>query len=113
MNSIKTVGIAGTGLIGAGWAATFFYIVLPLVSRGILAGALLAFVDGVGEFVASVLLTNTDTATMSVVINDKLYRGNFGTGAALGVVQIVLVLAVVIAVRRIEDRESPPIPAAN
>jgi len=99
--------------LGAGWTATFLYIVLPLVSRGILAGALLAFVDGVGEFVASVLLTNTDTTTMSVVINDKLYRGNFGTGAALGVIQIILVFAVVIVVRRIEDRDSWSSPAAS
>jgi iron(III) transport system permease protein len=89
--------------LGSSWAYSFRRVVLPLLYPGIAAGALLAFVNGIGEFVATILLhVHPKYRPLSIAIFDEFYRGNFGTAAAWGVVQVVLVLLVVIATRRIQ-----------
>jgi iron(III) transport system permease protein len=89
--------------LGATWWTTFRLIVLPLLYRGIMAGALLAFVNGIGEFVATILLYTPQYRPLSIAINDELYYANYGTAAALGVIQVVLVLMTLIVMRHTED----------
>ena len=91
--------------LGATWWYAFWRVVLPLLYKGIAAGALLAFVDGVGEFVASVLLYTPQYRPLSIAINDELYYANYGTAASYGVIQVLLVLIVVVIMRRTEDHE--------
>ena len=71
-------------------------IVLPLILSGIIAGTLLALVQSIGEFVASILLYSTSTIPLSVAIFQKLYAFKFGTACAYGVLQIVLILVVLL-----------------
>src|SRR5262245_31523820 len=92
--------------LGASWLYAFRRVVLPLLYRGIAAGALLAFVDGVGEFVATVLLYTPQYRPLSIAINDELYYANYGTAASFGLIQVLLVLTVVILMRRTDDREA-------
>jgi iron(III) transport system permease protein len=93
--------------LGATWWGGFRRVVLPLVSSGIAGGVLLAFVAGVGEFVATIMLfPKLKYRPLSIAINDELNVGRWGTAACLGVVQVLLVLAVVILMRRVEDRSS-------
>jgi iron(III) transport system permease protein len=94
--------------LGASWWYTFRKVVLPLVSRGIMAGALLAFVDGVGEFVASVLIYTPRWIPLSIEINNQNYQGNIGTGAVYGMIQVALVLCVLIVTQRMESRSDIP-----
>jgi len=94
--------------LGATWWYTFRKVVLPLVSRGIMAGALLAFVDGVGEFVSSVLLYTPRWVPLSIEINNQNYQGNIGTGAVYGMIQVALVLCVLIVTQRMETRSDVP-----
>lgn len=91
--------------LGATWWTVFRLIVLPLLYRGIMAGAILAFVNGIGEFVATILLYTPQYRPLSIAINDELYYANYGTAAALGVIQVILVLAALIIMRRMEDRD--------
>jgi iron(III) transport system permease protein len=89
--------------LGSSWSYAFRRITLPLLYPGIAAGALLAFVNGIGEFVATILLhVHPRYRPLSIAIYDEFYRGNFGTAAAWGVVQVVLVLLVVIVTQRIQ-----------
>lgn len=92
--------------LGAGWWRTFFKIVLPLMKPGIMAGSLLAFVDGFGEFVASVLLYTPDWVPLSIAINNVNYQGNYGLGATYGMIQILLVLAVLAATQRSDRNQA-------
>jgi len=92
--------------LGASWWYAFRRVVLPLLYRGVAAGALLAFVDGVGEFVATILLYTPSYRPLSIAINDELYYANYGTAASFGVIQVLLVLIVVIVMRRVDDRET-------
>jgi iron(III) transport system permease protein len=96
---------AARGLGCGAWGA-FRRIALPIISRGIAAGALLAFVDGVGEFVATVLLYTPRFRPLSIAINDELYRADFGIAAAYGALQALLTAIVLVVARRLEDREA-------
>jgi len=91
--------------LGASWWYAFSRVVLPLLYRGVAAGALLVFVDGVGEFVATILLYTPQHRPLSIAINDELYFANYGTAASFGVIQVLLVLIVLIFMRRLDDRE--------
>lgn len=82
--------------LGASWWYMFKRIVLPLTLSGIIAGTLLALVQSIGEFVASILLYSTSTIPLSVAIFQKLYAFKFGTACAYGVLQIVLILVVLL-----------------
>ncbi|RKQ14687.1 iron ABC transporter permease [Lysinibacillus endophyticus] len=82
--------------LGATWWYTFRRVVLPLTFTGVLAGTLLAFVQSIGEFVASILIYSTSTIPLSVAIFQKLYAFDFGTACAYGVLQIVLILIVLV-----------------
>ncbi|MFC9897777.1 ABC transporter permease [Nocardia sp. NPDC127579] len=82
--------------LGAGPFTVLRTVTIPLISRGIIGGALLAFVDGVGEYVASVVIYPASYPPLSVEIYNRIYSSEFGTAAAYGSVQIVLILAVLI-----------------
>ena len=93
--------------LGASWWTSFWRVVLPLVRGGIAGGVLLAFVAGVGEFVATIMLfPKLKYRPLSIAINDELNVGRWGTAACLGAIQVLLVLAVVILMRRVEDRST-------
>jgi iron(III) transport system permease protein len=92
--------------LGATWWYAFRRVVLPLLYRGIAAGALLVFVNGVGEFVATVLIYTPQYRPLSIAINDELYFANYGTAAAFGVIQVALVLTVVILMRNLDERDT-------
>jgi iron(III) transport system permease protein len=80
--------------LGAGRWTTARRVVLPLVLPGLMAGALLAFVTALGEFVASVLLYTNRTRPISVEMLSQLRAFDFGGAAAYGVILIVLVALV-------------------
>lgn len=80
--------------LGAGWATTMRRVALPLVLPGLAAGALLAFVTALGEFVASILLYTHRTRPISMAILSELRAFDFGAAAAYGVLLIALMAIV-------------------
>lgn len=90
--------------LGANWWYSFRKIILPITMSGILAGTLLAFVQGLGEFVASILIYSVSTMPMSVAIFQKMYAFQFGTACAYGVLQIVLIIIVLAVSRKLEGK---------
>jgi iron(III) transport system permease protein len=77
--------------LGASRWTTARRVVLPRVLPGLAAGALLAFVTALGEFVASILLYTHRTRPISVEMLSQLRGFDFGGAAAYGVLLIVLV----------------------
>ncbi len=86
--------------LGASWLTTARRVVLPLVMPGLAAGALLAFVTALGEFVASILLYTHRTRPISIEILSQLRAFNFGAAAAYAVLLIVLMAIVFILGQR-------------
>lgn len=82
------------GSLGASWSYTLRRVTLPLVLPGLAAGAMLAFVTALGEFVASILLYTHRTRPISMAILSELRAFNFGGAAAYGVL-LILLMAIV------------------
>jgi iron(III) transport system permease protein len=80
--------------LGASRWTTARRVVLPIVLPGLAAGALLAFVTALGEFVSSILLYTHRTRPISVEMLSRLRGFDFGGAAAYGVILIVLVAVV-------------------
>jgi iron(III) transport system permease protein len=89
--------------LGAPWWRAFGTVTLRLMLPGVVAGALLAFVHGVGEFVASVLIYTSETSPISVEINNRMYSFEVGTAAAYGMLQVVLIFVVMVVSGRLES----------
>jgi iron(III) transport system permease protein len=82
--------------LGGSWWTTWRRVLIPLVLPGLAAGALLAFVTALGEFVASILLYTHRTRPISIEILAQLRGFNFGAASAYAVLLIAL-MAVVFA----------------
>lgn len=90
--------------LGASWGRTVWRVILPAARPGLVAGALLAAVTAVGEFVASVVLYTHGNRPISIEILAQLRAYAFGTAAAYSVLLIALVLAMTLAARAFERR---------
>jgi len=90
--------------LGASWWLTMRRVILPAARPGLIAGALLAAVTAVGEFVASVVLYTHSNRPISIEILAQLRALAFGTSAAYSVLLIVLVLILTLSARSIEER---------
>ncbi|MDE3054376.1 MAG: iron ABC transporter permease [Gemmatimonadota bacterium] len=98
-----TIEDAARGL-GASWMLAMRRVVLPAARPGLVAGAMLAAVAAVGEFVASIVLYSHSNRPISMEILSQLRGLSFGTAAAYSVLLIALVLAITTGARWAESR---------
>jgi iron(III) transport system permease protein len=102
--------------LGASWALTMRRVVLPAARPGLVAGATLAAITAVGEFVASVVLYTHRNRPISVEILAQLRGLAFGTAAAYSVLLIGLVLVITVVARLLDGRAAgadAPLPTAR
>jgi iron(III) transport system permease protein len=101
--------------LGASWPRIMWRIILPAVRPGLAAGALLAAVTAVGEFVASVVLYTNANRPISIEILAQIRALSMGTAAAYSVLLILLVLVITALARTLELRsaESGGVVAGN
>jgi iron(III) transport system permease protein len=90
--------------LGASWWMAVRRVVLPAARPGIVAGALLACVTAVGEFVASIVLYTHGNRPISIEILAQLRSYAFGTASAYSALLIGLVLIMALAARLAESR---------
>lgn len=85
--------------LGASNARVFFTVTLPLATRGIVAGTLLAFARALGEFGATVMVAGNipgRTATLSLAIYSLVQLGQDADAVRLLVVSVVLAFGAVL-----------------
>jgi iron(III) transport system permease protein len=87
--------------LGAGWWLTLRKVLLPAARPGLVAGATLAAITAVGDFVASVVLYTHANRPISIEILAQLRDFSFGTAAAYSVVLIGIVLVITVVTRLI------------
>ena len=92
--------------LGASWLLTMRRVVLPAARPGLVAGAMLAAITAVGEFVASIVLFTHANRPISIEILSQLRNFAFGTAAAYSVLLILVVLAITLVARWAEGRWS-------
>ncbi|HET7585568.1 MAG TPA: iron ABC transporter permease [Gemmatimonadaceae bacterium] len=90
--------------LGASWWLTMRRVILPAARPGLVAGAMLASVTAVGEFVASIVLYTHANRPISMEILAQLRNLAFGTAAAYSVLLIALVLVITLLARWSEGR---------
>lgn len=88
--------------LGAGRWRTLATVTVPLMYRGILAGALMALIQGFGEYVASAVIYPVRYVPLSVEIYNRIYSNEFGTAAAYGSIQMLLILVLLLVAQRLE-----------
>jgi len=76
--------------LGAGRGRTLRRITLPLLRPALAAGATLAFVTALGDFVVSIILYTYDTRPLSLEILSSLRQGDVGIASAYGVLLMAL-----------------------
>ena len=85
--------------LGGSWMTTMRRVILPAARPGLIAGAMLAAVTAVGEFVASIVLYTHANRPISMEILAQLRGFAFGTAAAYSVILILIVLAITLVGR--------------
>ncbi|TFG45578.1 MAG: iron ABC transporter permease [Gemmatimonadales bacterium] len=80
--------------LGAGRWRTLRRVVLPGLAPALAAGATLAFVTSLGDFVTSIMLYTYDTRPISLEILGSLRQGDMGVAAAYGVLLMIASAAV-------------------
>jgi molybdate transport system permease protein len=79
--------------LGASDARVFFTITLPLASRGIVAGVVLAFARAVGEFGATIVVAGNipgRTTTLSLEIFETVQLGHDASANRLLIVSVII-----------------------
>lgn len=90
--------------LGAGNARVFFTITLPLASRAIGAGVVLAFARAVGEFGATILVAGNipgKTSTLSLRIYEAVQLGDDASAYRLLIVCVVIAFSAVFLSERL------------
>ncbi len=85
--------------LGAGWWMVLRRVTIPAARPGLVAGATLAAIMAVGEFVASVVLYTHANRPISIDILAQLRAFDFGTAAAESTLLIGLVLIITLVAR--------------
>lgn len=89
--------------LGASPSRTFRRVSLPLAASGLLAGWVLAFARGIGEFGATIMFAGNvkgETQTLTLAIYENLDSG-FDTALAIGIVLVVLSAATLLSYKLI------------
>jgi len=76
--------------LGASKMKTFFKITMPMMSAGIISGAILSWVTLISELSTAIILYTTKTQTLTISIYTEVIRGNYGIAAALSTVLTLL-----------------------
>ena len=93
--------------LGAGPIRTFWTVIFPLSLPGALAGATFAFVLSLGDFLAPLLIGGPSGIMISNVVVSLFGAAyNWPLGAAISVSLLLLVLALLFLVERIEKKLS-------
>jgi iron(III) transport system permease protein len=76
--------------LGASRARRFLRVLLPQIRPALAAGASLAFLSALGDFVVSIVLYTYETRPISIEILSELRIQEVGVAAAYGVLLTVL-----------------------
>ncbi len=76
--------------LGAGRWRTLWAVTVPLLRPSLVAGATLAFVTALGDFVTSIVLYTYDTRPISLELLGSLRQADVGVAAAYGVVLMAM-----------------------
>ena len=78
--------------LGSSKPKAFFTVTLPMMSSGVLSGAILSWVTLISELSTAILVYTGKTQTLTVAIYTQIVRGNYGIASAMATVLTVMTL---------------------
>lgn len=78
--------------LGSSKPKAFFTVTLPMMSSGVLSGAILSWVTLISELSTAILLYTGKTQTLTVAIYTQIVRGNYGIASAMATALTVMTL---------------------
>ncbi len=90
--------------LGQGPVSVFLRVSMPLASRGILAGGMLAFARAMGEFGATLMVAGNipgQTQTLSMAVYDAAQAGNDQLALVLVMITSLLCIAILVASQKL------------
>lgn len=76
--------------LGASKMRVFLRVTVPMMTAGIISGAILSWVTMISELSTAIILYTGRTKTLTVAIYTEVVRGNYGVAAALSTILTVL-----------------------
>src|SRR5918998_5331033 len=101
MRGIDRNLLRAAGNLGAPPSAVFRRIFLPLSLPGVAAGCLLVFILALGFYITPALLGGQRDVMISMLIQQQVTQLNWGFGAALALVLLVMALAIYLLFTRL------------
>lgn len=94
--------------LGASPARTFLKVALPLAASGLMAGWVLAFARGIGEFGATIVFAGNvrgETGTLTLTIYEQL-ESSFDVALSIGILLVVISAGVLLSYKLLSWRRS-------
>jgi len=94
--------------LGASPARTFFRVALPLAASGLVAGWVLAFARGIGEFGATIVFAGNvrgETGTLTLTIYEQL-EASFDVALSIGILLVIISAVVLLSYKLLSWRRS-------
>ena len=93
--------------LGASKSKTFIKITVPMMSSGIISGAILSWVAIVTELSGSIILYNNKTITLTMSTYVAINRGNYGLACAFAtILTVVTVISLLIYIKVSKNEEN-------
>ena len=83
--------------LGASKMKAFFRVTVPMMTAGIISGAILSWVTMISELSTAIILYTGRTKTLTVAVYTEVVRGNYGVAAALSTILTLLTVLSLLA----------------
>ena len=87
--------------LGASNAKTFWKITIPMMSAGIISGAILSWITMISELSSAILLYTGNTRTLTIEVYTQVLRGHYGVAAALATILTLLTVCSLILFNKV------------
>lgn len=87
--------------LGASKMKSFFKVTVPMMTAGIVSGAILSWVTMISELSTAIILYTGRTKTLTVAVYTEVVRGNYGIAAALSTILTVLTVISLLIFNRV------------
>lgn len=91
--------------LGANPVRTFFSITLPIISPGVLAGAVLAFVTSFDEIVLAIFIQDASFRTLPVMIFQNVNKDSTPVITAVSALMMVFTVVLILLLQRVSRRK--------
>ncbi|MEM1484513.1 iron ABC transporter permease [Oscillospiraceae bacterium PP1C4] len=87
--------------LGASKMKAFFCVTVPMMTAGIVSGAILSWVTMISELSTAIILYTGQTKTLTVAVYTEVVRGNYGVAAALSTILTLLTVISLVVLNKV------------